>query len=161
MNDEYFMRIAMRTAQDGIENGEMPFGACLVDQRGVVLSVAHNNVATTTDPTAHAEIQAIRQGAAKLVSPDLRDCVMYATCEPCPMCFSACLWSHLSRIVYAACSEDGERFGIVSIPISCSHMCRLSRSDVKIIGDVLRDESVKLFAAWQAARSATLKEPHL
>lgn len=54
MNDEYFMRIAMRTAQDGIENGEMPFGACLVDRQGTVLSIVRNNVATTIDPTAHA-----------------------------------------------------------------------------------------------------------
>lgn len=161
MNDEYFMRIAIRTAQEGIEDGEMPFGACLVDQRGAVLSAASNTVTASTDSTAHAEIQAIREGARKLVSADFRDCVMYATCEPCSMCFSACLWANLSRIVYAARNEDGERFGIVCIPISCSRIPGLSGSDVKILGDVLREESVRLFTTWQAAQAGAVKEPRL
>jgi tRNA(Arg) A34 adenosine deaminase TadA len=151
MTDEHFMRIAIQAAQEAIADGDMPFGACLVDEKGTVASVARNSVKTRRDTTAHAEVQAIREAGENLESPELDGYVMYATCEPCPMCFSACLWSKLSRIVYAARIEDGERFGIISIPIPCSRMRQLSHSDVEIVGDVLRDESLMLFTMWSTA----------
>jgi len=77
------------------------------------------------------------------------------------MCFSACLWANLTRVVYAAHTEDRARFGIVCIPISCSQMGELSESDMNLLGDVLRDESLQLFSDWQTARAATLKQPKL
>ena len=157
MTDECFMRIAIRTAEKGIDNGDMPFGACLVDKNGTVVAIARNRVKTRADVTAHDEVEAIREAGRKLLLPDLKGLCLYATCEPCSMCFSACLWSKLSRIVYAARIEDGERFGIISIPIPCSRMRQLSHSDVEIVGDVLRDESVMLFATWSAANDGALK----
>lgn len=154
------MRIALQTALQGVQDGETPFGACLVDTNGTILSAACNNVTSKSDPTAHAEIQAIREGARIRVSRDLKDCIMYATCEPCSMCLSACLWADLTRIVYAARNEDSARFGIDCIPISCSQMRELSKRDLKIVGDVLREESLRLFSDWQSAAVTSLKKPH-
>ena len=93
LTDEDFLRIAMQSAQEAIEDGDMPFGACVINEKRFVLSVAHNRVNTSMDPTAHAEVQAIREAGRKLRSADLRSCVLYTTCEPCAMCFSACVWS--------------------------------------------------------------------
>ena len=151
MIDEDFLRIAMQAAQEAIEDGDMPFGACVITERGFVLSAAHNRVNTSMDPTAHAEVQAIREAGRKLRSPDLQGCVLYATYEPCAMCFSACVWSKLARIVYAARNDDSAASAIDCIPISSMQMKQLSRSGVEIVGVVLRDESLKLFTAWFVA----------
>lgn len=159
MTDEDFLRIAMQAAQEAVKQGDMPFGACVVNERGFVLSVAHNRVNASMDPTAHAEVLAIREAGQKRGSPDLRGCVLYTTCEPCAMCFSACVWSKLARIVYAASNEDSAASAIDCIPISSMQMKRLSQSDVEIVGNVLRDESLKLFTAWSAAhRLGTLTQ---
>jgi|SRR5678815_1294304 len=93
MTDEDFLRIAMQAAHEAVKQGDMPFGACVINERGFVLSVAHNRVNASMDPTAHAEVLAIREAGQKRGSPDLRGCVLYTTCEPCAMCFSACVWS--------------------------------------------------------------------
>ena len=153
LTDEDFLRIAMQTAQKAIKQGDMPFGACIIDERGFVLSAAHNSVNTSVDPTAHAEVQAIRAAGIKLHSPDLRGCMLYATCEPCAMCFAACVWSKLDRIVFAARNEDSAAFAIDCIPISSMQMKHLCQSDVKIVGNVLRDECLKLFNDWSVARN--------
>ena len=149
--DEDFLRIAMQQAQEAIEDGDMPFGACVITESRFVLSAAHNRVNSSVDPTAHAEVQAIREAGRKLRSPDLRGCVLYTTCEPCAMCFSACIWSKLARIVYAVRNEDSAASGIDCIPISSLQMKQLSKSGVEIVGDVLRDEGLELFTAWSVA----------
>ena len=151
MTDEDFLRIAMRAGYEAIEHGDMPFSASLIDEKGLLLSVGHNTVNTSMDPTAHAEVQAIQEAGRKLRSPDLRGCVLYTTCEPCAMCFSACVWSKLARIVYAARNEDSAAFAIDCIPISSMQMKHLSHSGITIIGNVLRDETLKLFTAWSVA----------
>lgn len=158
MTDEDFLRIAMQAAHEAVKQGDMPFGACVVNERGFVLSVAHNRVNASMDPTAHAEVLAIREAGQKRGSPDLRGCVLYTTCEPCAMCFSASVWSKLARIVYAASNEDSAASAIDCIPISSLQMKQLSQSGVEIVGNVLRDESLKLFTEWSAAhRPGTFK----
>ena len=86
--DERFMRLAIARAHEGVASGQSPFGACVVKD-GAVVSCEHNVVWRTTDITAHAEIHAIRVACARLQSIELPGCVIYSTCEPCPMCFSA------------------------------------------------------------------------
>src|SRR5437588_11290140 len=99
MSHEHWMRLAIETARHGIEQGQTPFGACIV--RGDDLIVAsHNVVWQTTDITAHAEITALREACRALRTIDLSGCTIYSTCEPCPMCFSACHWARLDRTVY-------------------------------------------------------------
>src|SRR3972149_424784 len=92
------MQKAIQSAKEGILAGEGgPFGACIVkgDQ---IIAVAHNTVLQDSDPTCHAEMNAIRLAAKKLATHELRDCVIYTTSEPCPMCLGAILWAQISKI---------------------------------------------------------------
>jgi len=90
MTEADFMRLAIEAAWQGIEKGEMPFGACIA-KNGQVVSVVHNTAKSDVDMTAHAEVQAIREANRRLRALELTGCVIYSTCEPCPMCFSACV----------------------------------------------------------------------
>jgi len=152
MTDADFMRLAIQAAWQGLGKGEMPFGACIV-RKEQVLSVLHNSAKANIDTTAHAEVQAIREASRQLRTLELAGCVIYSTCEPCPMCFTACLWAKIGRIVYACRIEDAEKAGIRQIPISSSRMKQLGESGVQLVGDVLREESLKLFEAWSRGRT--------
>jgi len=99
--DRKFLKLAIGTAEENIKDGGGPFGAIIVSS-GVVLARAGNRVVPGHDPTAHAEVQAIRLAAAALGTHDLSDCVIYASCEPCPMCLGAIYWAGIRRIVYAS-----------------------------------------------------------
>lgn len=148
MTDEEFMQLAIQAAWQGMEKGEMPFGACLV-RKGQVVSVAHNSAKANLDTTAHAEVQAIREASRRLKTLELPGSVIYSTCEPCPMCFTACVWSKVGRIVYACRIEDAEKVGIRQVPIASARMNQLGQGGVELVGDVLREESLKLFEAWR------------
>ena len=96
----YFMRIALKEAEKGMEKGEGgPFGAVIVKD-GEIISKAHNEVLKTNDPTAHAEMVAIRRASKKLGRFNLSDCDIYSTCEPCPMCFSAIHWAKIKKLYF-------------------------------------------------------------
>ena len=151
MTDADFMRLAIQAAWQGLGKGEMPFGACIV-RKEQVLSVSHNSAKANIDTTAHAEVQAIREASRQLKRLELAGCVIYSTCEPCSMCFTACLWAKIGRIVYACRIEDAEKAGIRQIPISSSRMKQLGQSDVQLVGDVLREDSLKLFEAWSRGK---------
>ena len=105
MCDEAWMRVAIRHAELGIAEGQTPFGACIV-KPGRKISVAHNLVWQSCDPTAHAEICAIREASSALGTIDLTGCTIYSTCEPCPMCLAACHWARMTRLVYGASIAD-------------------------------------------------------
>ena len=94
-----FLMQAIVTASGNIADGGGPFGAVVV-MEGRVISRSGNRVVSEHDPTAHAEVLAIRMAAAALGTHDLSDCVIYSSCEPCPMCFSACHWAGVARIVF-------------------------------------------------------------
>jgi tRNA(Arg) A34 adenosine deaminase TadA len=148
MTDAEFIRLAIQAAWQGLEKGEMPFGACLV-RNGQVLSVAHNSAKADMDTTAHAEVQAIRLASHRVQALELTGCAIYSTCEPCPMCFTACVWAKVGKIVYACRIEDAERAGIRQVPIPSVRMNQLGQSGVVVVGDVLREDSLKLFDAWR------------
>ena len=101
MPSKEFMKLALQRAREGMAQGLSPYGACLVKE-GEVIACVHNVTRATMDPTAHAEIHALREGCVKLQSLDLTGCEIYATCEPCPMCFTACHNAKISSIVYGA-----------------------------------------------------------
>ena len=156
MTDADFMRLALQAAWQGVEKGEMPFGACVV-RKGQVISVAHNSAKANMDTTAHAEVQAIRESSQRLKALELTGCVIYSTCEPCPMCFTACVWAKVGRIVYACRIEDAAKAGIRQVPISSASMNQLGRSSIELVGDVLREESLKLFEAWRRGETRPVK----
>ena len=138
MNDEQFMKIAMEEAK----KGDYPFGA-LVVKNDKIISQAHNTV-NQLDPTAHAEINAIREACKKLNTINLSGCILYTTCEPCPMCFTAAWWAQISKIVYGAEVEDITEKNW-KIDIKCSELNNRSGNKIQIKGGLLKDECLKLF----------------
>jgi len=109
-NDKLFLLRAINIAAAGIKNGGGPFGA-VITMEGKIISEAINNVVLTNDPTAHAEILAIRKAASVLKSHDLNKCTLYTSCEPCPMCLGAIYWAGIKKVVYACDRIDAERAG--------------------------------------------------
>jgi len=106
-----FMEIAVQEALKGIRKKEGgPFGAVIVKD-GEIISVGNNQVILTNDPTAHAEIVAIRRASEKLGRFDLSDCEIYTTCEPCPMCYSAIHWAKIPIMYYGASRDDAAEIG--------------------------------------------------
>ncbi|MFW5792921.1 MAG: nucleoside deaminase [Bacteroidota bacterium] len=110
-NHERFLKEAIRLAKENVKSGQGgPFGAVIVKD-GKIISEGVNKVTGTNDPTAHAEIVAIRDACKKLNSFQLEDCIIYASCEPCPMCLGAIYWARPKMIVFAALNTDAAKAG--------------------------------------------------
>jgi tRNA(Arg) A34 adenosine deaminase TadA len=112
MDDAHYMALAAEKARQGVLLGQHPYGAAVV-RDGQLISCEHNLVVATSDPTAHAEIVALRRAALVLCSTNLSGCTVYCTCEPCVMCFGACYWAGATTIVYGADIDDKATFGLV------------------------------------------------
>ncbi len=108
--DEEYLRRAIALATANVAAGGGPFGAVIV-REGHVIAEGANRVTAAHDPTAHAEVVAIRAAGQALQSHDLSGCTIFASCEPCPMCLGAILWARLDRIVNAATKEDAAAAG--------------------------------------------------
>jgi tRNA(Arg) A34 adenosine deaminase TadA len=109
-NDKLYLLKAIEIAKYGISSGGGPFGAVVV-KGDKIIAEAYNRVILSNDPTAHAEILAIRQASSVLKSHELNDCTLYTSCEPCPMCLGAIYWSGISKVVYSCDRTDAERAG--------------------------------------------------
>ncbi len=105
--DRQFMRMAIELSIENVANGGGPFGAVIV-RDGEVIATGTNRVTAKNDPTAHAEVTAIREACAKEQNFKLEGCTCYTSCEPCPMCLSALYWAGVSRIVYGNTKEDAK-----------------------------------------------------
>jgi tRNA(Arg) A34 adenosine deaminase TadA len=147
MSEEKFMRLAIEKAREGMKKGQSPFGACVV-KNGEVISCVHNVVWQTTDITAHAEVHAIREACKKLGVVDLEGCVIYSTCEPCPMCFSAIHWANISKIVFGGRIADAQDGGFSELTIPNEEMKKLGGSPVEIVAGFMKKENVELFEEW-------------
>ncbi|MFN8153738.1 MAG: nucleoside deaminase [Bacteroidia bacterium] len=111
MMEEKFMKAAVEAALNGVREGKGgPFGAVIV-KHGEIIASASNEVLASNDPTAHAEVNAIRQACKKLGSFQLTDCELYTTCEPCPMCLGAIYWARPSKVYFAASRYDAANAG--------------------------------------------------
>jgi guanine deaminase len=108
--DRKFLARAINLAVEGIKKGGGPFGA-MITKEGRVLSEAYNEVVFTVDPTAHAEILAIRKACEIKGTHDLSDCTIYTSCEPCPMCLGAIYWAGIKNVVYGADRYDAAKAG--------------------------------------------------
>jgi len=105
------MREALRLAEDGVRSGRGgPFG-CVIVHRGAIVGRGQNRVTSTNDPTAHAEIVALRDAARSLGRFHLGDCELYTSCEPCPMCLAAIYWAHLPTVYYGNTRADARTIG--------------------------------------------------
>lgn len=108
MNDnEKYMQMAIDLAVENVKNGGGPFGAVIVKD-GEILATGVNRVTANSDPTAHAEVTAIRNACLKLSTFDLEGATIYSSCEPCPMCLGAIYWAHLSHLYCGGTKDDAE-----------------------------------------------------
>ncbi len=148
MTDNDYMQLAIDICTRGVEAGQSPFGAVIVLD-GQVLAADHNHVWLQTDPTAHAEVQAIRAACRKIASPHLTGATIYSTTEPCPMCFSAIHWARISRIVFGARIQDAIDFGFRELQIRNDVMKEVSGSTIDITPDVQRDGCVDVYRYWR------------
>lgn len=131
-----------------------PFGACVV--RGEeLIAVARNRVLARRDPTCHAEVDAIRLAARRLGTYDLSDCVIYATTEPCPMCFAAVHWARIGTVVSGTRIADVARLGFRELTISNRRMRSLGGGCVTLVAGFLREECLELLGDWVAAHCGT------
>lgn len=153
MNDETYLQLAIESARRGIAQGQTPFGAVIV-RDGEILAKAHNAVWATCDPTAHAEVRAIRVACSSALTIDLSGATIYSTCEPCPMCFAAIHWAKLDRVVFGARIADAQAAGFAELDVSNEQMRELGGSGVKVVGDVLREPCRDLFDEWKSAGQA-------
>jgi tRNA(Arg) A34 adenosine deaminase TadA len=149
MDDSAFLREAIAlSSQHMLAGAGGPFGAVVVRQ-GEIIARGWNQVTSTNDPTAHAEIVALRTACRWLNTYRLDDCVLYSSCEPCPMCLAAAYWSRVSRLVFAASRQDAALAGFddellyreLPLPIE-SRQLRSTQT--------LRDEAQEVFRQWLA-----------
>ena len=145
-DDERFMREAIRIATErGSDPSLNPIG-CVIVRDGEVLAVERNRVAEQHDPTAHAEITAIRAAGTKLSDPELRRAVLYSTLQPCGMCTMASIWAKVGRVVYGAGREDVHRMYFEDRNVNTlAFVADAYRDDIVIEGGVLRAECAALY----------------
>jgi guanine deaminase len=143
-----FMDLACKEALRGMNNNEGgPFGAVIVKD-GEVIAKAHNRVIKTNDPTAHAEIVAIRKASKKLGRFDLSDCQIYSTCEPCPMCLAAIHWAKMKTLYYGCTKKDAASINfddkfIYDVIKEVAKKPQVEKFQVE------RDACLRLFTAWK------------
>lgn len=107
-----YMKLALEKARETMNsNIGGPFGAVIIDSDKKIISVSSNSVLQDNDPTAHAEINAIRDACKKLNTYDLKDCILYTTAYPCPMCLSAIIWSNIKKVYFGCTPKDAENIG--------------------------------------------------
>lgn len=147
MNGEHFMREAIHEAEEGMRRGRGgPFG-CVIVRRGEVIARGSNQVTSTNDPTAHAEVTAIRAACTALKTFQLDDCELYTSCEPCPMCLAAIYWARIPTVYYGNTRRDAAAIGFdddfvyQQIPLPPEKRTIAMRP-------LLRDEAQGAFRAW-------------
>jgi tRNA(Arg) A34 adenosine deaminase TadA len=135
------MVIKEALSTEGDEN--TPYAALIVKQDRVIVCV-HNETEKQLDPTNHAEINAIRCACQLLKTTDLSDCILFATCEPCPMCFGAAWWANIAQIVYGATINDAAQFES-QIMLSANTLNQYGGNQIIVQGEVKRAECFQLF----------------
>lgn len=146
--DSHFLRAAIALADTGMKRGDGgPFG-CVIVKDGKIIGRGNNRVTSTNDPTAHAEVVAIREACAALGDFQLTGCTLYTSCEPCPMCLGAIYWARPDRIVFACSREDAADAGFDDSLIYDE--LPLPYADRRIrTAQVLREEGLMVFDAWR------------
>ncbi|HYN48724.1 MAG TPA: nucleoside deaminase [Candidatus Nanopelagicales bacterium] len=149
--DTPLLREAIRLSRTRMREGRGgPFGA-VVAREGVIVARGWNAVTSSLDPTAHAEVVAIRRACRKLASFSLAGCVLYASCEPCPMCLAAAYWARVDRLVYAGTRDDAARAGFDDAFIYDQVALPAAERSLPT-SQLLRTEAVAVFDAWLAKK---------
>jgi len=145
--DPLFIRRAIELSLESVKRGGGPFGA-VITKDGEIISESYNQVTLLNDPTAHAEIGAIREAARKMNTFDLSGCEIYVSCEPCPMCLGAIYWARINKVFFASTRSDAENIGFDDSLIyeEISRPLRERKIEFK---QLLREEALEAFRAWE------------
>lgn len=147
---EKFMKMAIKLSEQNVlETAGGPFGAVIVKD-GKVVAKSANKVTSTNDPTAHAEVSAIRIACKKLKSYDLSGCIVYTSCEPCPMCLSAIYWAKIDAIYFANTKDDAANIGF-SDKFIYDELDKPMHKRKLPIKQMMRDEAMQAFILWEKA----------
>ena len=142
-----FMIEAIKKAQENIATGKGgPFGAVVV-RDGKIISAVGNRVTSTNDPTAHAEVVAIREACKKMDTFDLTGCEIYASCEPCPMCLGAIMWARIDKLYFAADRKDASRAGFDDEVFYTELALPVEKRSLKPT-QMMREEANEVFERW-------------
>ena len=144
MEKRDLMRRAIALSEVSVKNGGGPFGA-VIARNGEIIAEASNKVTIDCDPTAHAEVSAIRLASKRLDTFDLSGCEIYTSCEPCPMCLGAIYWAHLDRIYYANNRSDAAAIGFDDDFIYKELELKLEDRSTPII-NMMREEAMRAFS---------------
>ncbi len=147
-NDEMLIRRAIDLARASVRGGGGPFGA-VVARDGEVLAEGTNRVTSAQDPTAHAEVEAIRAACRALGTHRLDGCAVFASCQPCPMCLSALYWARVERVVFAASGTDAAAAGFDDEYLYAELARPLEGRELSMT-QLLRGDALVAFADWRA-----------
>jgi len=146
--DNPFMARAIQLSLDNVLSGNGgPFGAVVVKD-GEIIAEGLNRVTATNDPTAHAEVTAIREACAKLGVFDLHGCEIYTSCEPCPMCLGAIYWARLTRVYYGNLAADAADIGFDDSFIYREFVKSLPQRSIPMV-PMMREQALAAFRAWR------------
>lgn len=145
--DQHFMQMAIDLSVENVAQGGGPFGAVIV-RNGEVLATGVNRVTASCDPTAHAEISAIRAACAKVKDFKLAGSIVYSSCEPCPMCLSALYWAGVSRIYYGNTQQDAQAINFDDSFIYQEIAKPALQRSIPCI-NFMREQAQSAFSAWQ------------
>jgi guanine deaminase len=149
MEPSELMQLAIEKCRQGIRAGQSPFG-CAIAQGDRVIACSHNTVVQTTDITAHAEVNAVREACRAVGNIFLDGAIVATTCEPCPMCMAALHWARVDTVYYGATIADADEAGFNELQLPAAELLRLGGSKLKLVPRVLPAECRELFAEWQA-----------
>lgn len=142
----HFICEAIDLAHQSVQQGGGPFGAVVV-RNGTIIGSGHNRVALRNDPTAHAEVEAIREACASSGSFHLDGCELYTSCMPCPMCLGAAYWAHISHIYYAATAQDAAAAGFNDEFIYGELALPVEQRTLPV-EQIAHQESLEVFRVW-------------
>ena len=146
--DNSFMARAIQLSIENVRSGRGgPFGAVVVKD-GEIIAEGANRVTSTNDPTAHAEVLAIRQACQKLSDFELKGCELYTSCEPCPMCLGAIYWARLARVYFASAADDAANAGFDDSFIYREIAEPITQRSIPMI-QMMREEALTAFQEWQ------------
>jgi guanine deaminase len=148
MDPAELMQLAIDKCRQGLAAGQSPFG-CAIARDGKVLSCSHNTVVLSTDITAHAEVNAIREACRAIGDIFLDGAIVATTCEPCPMCMAALHWARVDTVYYGATIGDADTAGFNELQLPAAELLRLGGSKLKLVPGLLPAECCQLFTEWK------------
>ena len=148
MTDHEAMNQAIAACREGIRAGQSPFGAAIF-MDGLLIAAAHNTVRADNDPTAHAEVNALRKASRILKTYNLAGCTLVSTCEPCPMCLAATHWANVDRLRFGATIADAASAGFRELSIPAETMVAMGGSRLQVEGGLLVEDCRALFVEWK------------